>query len=704
MAEAAAGADRPSLSVGIVLPALAGAAALSILAQGFQLPGGTNSWHFPLLFDWLGSAEGPDDAFTRSLERFASQVWPLLSLIADEGNWPWVLSAAHYLTRLATLAALFLLLDRLSDQGDGDGRRRALAVACLLGIGLACFRQSPLGGGEVMLDEFSHSSLNVPLALLLFLAAAGGRWWWAGLLLGLLFNVNAFVALWLGLATAAAYLRAAQAGTAGEQAGRGAAWRGAAWRAAAWRAVGPLALALLLALPTALRIAEALAAAEPPPGFDFRAFLAEFYGGHFLVESVPPAGLFAFLLLLAGIAWLWRREPAPGGAIAPAARHALGSYAAVLALVALFGVLLPYVSASALLLNLHPMRMDFLLVWLFYLGFGLLLVRRGRLDLPAGLALLSLFAGLLLPLALLLPLLGRREPDQPGAGAGARAPATLCLLLAAGVLLLGSFPTPAFTAHRWTQSLDLGLLLGLLLWGAATRRLDPPFAALVALLALLSSALGARLLAADLLPWDLASWRHWAAGALLLGAALRRRPPLPRPAPAPPGASPGTSGGSPTRHLPAIALALAAVAAVLPGARHLAETGHLDRYDARSLSFLQAQRWAREATPPGSLFLAPDWQLSANLTPSFWTLSRRPVWVDWRQGAAVHWQPSFYPLWRQRMARAAGLSGVAEKLAFAGGQGIDFVILGSGETLPATAPAPVYDDGITRILPVGTTP
>ncbi len=142
------------------------------------------------------------------------------------------------------------------------------------------------------------------------------------------------------------------------------------------------------------------------------------------------------------------------------------------------------------------------------------------------------------------------------------------------------------------------------------------------------------------------------------------------------------------------------LAATLPGARHLLLTGRLDRYDARSLSFLAAQRWARAATPPGSLFLAPDWQLRASLTPAFWTLSRRPVWVDWRQGAAVQWQPAFYPQWRDRMAAVAALSGVERKLDYARAEGIDYLILAPDETLPADAPPAVYDDGLTVILPV----
>lgn len=646
-------------------PALAAAAALSILVQGFQLPGSTNAWHLPILLDWIGSAEGPDDAFTRSLERFATQVWPLLSLVADEATWPAVLALAHYLARLATLAALFLLLERLAAGAPGDRRGRALLLAALFGIGLAFFRQSPLGGGEVMLDEFSHSALNVPLSLLLLLCAARRRWWGCGLLLGLLFDVNAFVAGWLALATAAAFL---------------AAERGRPRRERLRLALGPLALAALLALPTAWDLRDALAAAAPPPGFDFRVFLRAFYGGHFFLSSVPPGNLVSALLLWLGIGWLalwFRRRPAPDAAT----RRAAAGFVAVLLLVPLLGALLPALSGSALLLNLHPMRMDFLLVWAFYVGLGLVVMLRGRLDLPAALVLLALFAGLFLPLLLLLPLLGSGGADR-AAGQGpdrrpARAAAPLVwLTVAAAVALLGALPALPFATHRWVQALQLAVLLLFLARGTFDRRLDPATALLAALLALLSSHFAAPLPG---LPWA-------AAALLALAAGLRLR--RPRAAPEPGLLHP----------LPGLVFLAAVLAAALPGARHLLESGRLDRYDARSLSFLSAQRWARSETAPGSLFLAPDWQLEGNLTPSFWTLSRRPVWVDWRQGAAVHWSPGFYPQWQERMQQARALGSVAEKLAFARGVGIAYVILGPEEPRPA-APAALYDDGLTAILP-----
>ena len=79
--------------------------------------------------------------------------------------------------------------------------------------------------------------------------------------------------------------------------------------------------------------------------------------------------------------------------------------------------------------------------------------------------------------------------------------------------------------------------------------------------------------------------------------------------------------------------------------------------------------------------------------------ARRPAWVDWRQGAAVHWLPDFYPLWHQRLAEVTALKDVAAKLAYARANAIPYVILAAGEALPADAPKPLYENAWWRVLP-----
>ncbi|HKY95087.1 MAG TPA: hypothetical protein VJL84_07255 [Kiloniellales bacterium] len=648
----------------IALVLLAGAAA-SILAQGFALPSGINAYHFPVLFGWVGSAEGPHDPFIASLDHFVTFFWPTLGLLVDETNWTWVLPLVHLSLRFLTGLALYLIFDALVAQR----RAWALLLAAVLPLGLAFFVESPLGHGEVLLDNLSHSSANPPLALFIAFCATTRRWIAAGLLLGLLFNINAFVAAWLALAVVTAFLLA-------ERRRLGPALRR--------QGLPALALALLLALPTAWRIWQTLAETAPELApYDFRQFLREFYAGHFFPDATGAGGWLRFALLLASLGWL-------AAMLAPLlSRQAFAAWCGLvlgLAAVVLLGIALPYVSGSRLLLNAHPLRLDFLLVWLAYLGFGLWSLARARIDAAVLVVWLALFAGFWLTFAVLLSLLLTEDR---------RFTALFLLLLAAAVALLGSLPADTFGPPRLVRALDLLLLLAALPFLPYERFWAPCLALLAALT--LSSAASApwlsaltlllpvaalapwpgRAAAARLLPWLFvalglaAAWllrneRSVAlllAGAplapMLLGILLAKR-------------------GWPTgleRRLAACGLLLAALAALVPGLRHLEATGRIDRYDAAALDFLAAQRWARAETPPGSVFLAPESQLRPNLVPSFWTLSRRSVWVDWRMGAGAHWLPDFYWLWHERMAETAALGDAEAKLAYARAKGIDYVIL-----------------------------
>jgi hypothetical protein len=670
---------------------LLGGTLLSVLAQGFALPSGINAYHWPILFGWADSSEGPHDAFVLSLEHFVTWVWPALALMTTEENWPWLLPLVHLLTRLATAALLFALLDQLL-----PGRRRQAALlAATLVAGVAFWIGSPLGHGEVLLDSLSHSSLNPPLALAVWLAALRRRWWLAALLLGLLVNVNAFVAAWLGLALAAGLLWQRRSGG------------GAGWR----QVIGPLLLLALLTLPTAWRILETLRATAPRlPDYDFRDFLRAYYPGHFFAGWTAWAEWQVFLLLLLGQGWLLVTL---AGRIARPDRALLGGSALGLLAVVGFGVILPALSASRLLLNAHPLRLDFLLVWLFYLLFATWSLGRPRFGAPLLAAWIALFAGFWLPLALLPALVerpagGRRPPLALLAlalallvAAGGTLPALAGLPRLAGALLLALFLLALLAARRDLGAGGVAALAGLaaLQLVAATGLAAPSWLLGIGLLLGFAAAVlwpGARWPALLALALTLvAAWsvRETSAAALLLLAAAAAGglalPPWP--------AALAARLAQP-RLAPALLVA-AALAAALPGAWHLARTGHLDRYDARALDFLALQRWARQATPPESLFLVPDEQLRANLVPSFWTLSRRRAWVDWRMGAATHWLPDFWWHWSARMQQAEGLRGADRKLAFARAEGIGFVILERAEPLPEGA-VPAYENPSYRVLAV----
>ena len=73
-------------------------------------------------------------------------------------------------------------------------------------------------------------------------------------------------------------------------------------------------------------------------------------------------------------------------------------------------------------------------------------------------------------------------------------------------------------------------------------------------------------------------------------------------------------------------------------------------FEERYTDWKKLQLWARENTPPGAMFIAP---LDMN---GFRVFSNRPVFVDWVDGAAMHWSPGFEELWVDRL-KYLGITG-----------------------------------------------
>jgi len=640
---------------------LAGAL-LSIYLQGFSLPNNGNSYHYPIVLDYAASAEGPHDAFTQSLRFYVTHFWTVVGWLVTEQTLPAVFLALHLAFRLLLILGLRLVLLRLAETTPAQATWAAAALPSLL------FHQlgSPLGHGEVLLDSLSHSTAIVSVILCAWGLALGGRFRWAALLLGLGFNIKGFMAVWAALTLAGALLAARPRRD----------WRGSFLEL--------LRLALLFtlgALPTVIWILASWSQMTLDAGgapFDQRPFLLAFYPGHVMVWTHPPPEWLLGLLYAGGFLLLWRLG---GAGLRADARRALGGlWLASLAIV-LLAIPLPLLTGNPMLLNASPLRIDGFLVWLFAI---LLMARLLAPATPASLLLLAALALLSQSYSALLALLVLAQPEAR------RRPALIALLAAAALVLWwDATPDGGVNQGRILDLLAVGpLLVALpLLLPAMPARL--PRLALLGALTLLDYLAGHGLLTHPGLPGALlllalAGTLAWPGGRTTPIVAAAPGPPPPR---------------RPWR--PLLPLALATLALLLvPPTLHLARSGHLDRYDPRALAFLELQRWARQATPPDSLFLQPDEQLRPNLTPSFWTLSRRPAWVDWRMGAAVHWQPSFHPLWQQRMDEVRGLATVAAKLDYAHAMNIPYIILEAAEALPPGGPAPLYDDGVWRVLQV----
>ena len=104
-------------------------------------------------------------------------------------------------------------------------------------------------------------------------------------------------------------------------------------------------------------------------------------------------------------------------------------------------------------------------------------------------------------------------------------------------------------------------------------------------------------------------------------------------------------------------------------------------YD-KDASFIDLTSWIK-ANGSEHAYLTP----SDEPFGSFQHTALRPTWVEWKQGAAVMWQPSFYKQWASRFLAVQRLQSDAERINYARENGIVNVVLR----------APDCPDGVRRI-------
>lgn len=84
--------------------------------------------------------------------------------------------------------------------------------------------------------------------------------------------------------------------------------------------------------------------------------------------------------------------------------------------------------------------------------------------------------------------------------------------------------------------------------------------------------------------------------------------------------------------------------------------------------------WVRRSALVGP-FLVPVDEPHRDLFDNFQLKALRPVWVDWKQGAVVMWEPAFYPRWSARYAAVERLQRADQFLAYAAANAIPYVVL-----------------------------
>ena len=318
----------------VLLLASGFAAALSIGTQGFIFGYSNNVYHVPIVEHWARSPVFSGDPFIASLRYYVSGLWGVLGYLHLPGSTESVFFVCHFLTRWAALLVLCAI-------ARNSGIKTLWGV-CGLGFWFGVIPLlrglTPLGKGDLFLVFFTHTEVTTPLVLVALLLAARGRFLWALAIIGVIFDINAFVGVWTASALTVALL-----------------WRTRFEFGRKRLLIGSglgIGIAGALALPVGYWMLLALTRQPLYPAFDYLEYLREYFPDHFLIEAARPSDVI-MLLAIVGTAGFAIRELDDSKAW----------WAAFLGFGLVFsaGVLLPTISHSATLLNLHLLRVDGLL-------------------------------------------------------------------------------------------------------------------------------------------------------------------------------------------------------------------------------------------------------------------------------------------------------------------------------------------------------
>lgn len=329
---------RTAITATIATIAIVVAALISVTVHGFVFGINNNIFHIPLALKWADDPIFANDQFIQSLRHFTSLVWVGVQRIATNDNIEVVFYLLHLLTRAASLLALALAARQLGICGLVP----TTFMAFWFGIVRGLRWETPVGAGEIFTVFFSHSAVAIPVAIVAIVLGARRSYFWAFATLGVIANINAFIAMWVGWA-----LVGVLAGDRHD------------FTKAVILSLAGLALAAVASLPVALWI-YATIDSQTVSGLERTQFLLHYHASHSLIDGTPTerivlfgavavSGLIGFRLIgLAAKAW----------------------FDALLALCVLVitGMLLPEIVRSRFLLDLHLIRASALVQLLGILG------------------------------------------------------------------------------------------------------------------------------------------------------------------------------------------------------------------------------------------------------------------------------------------------------------------------------------------------
>lgn len=627
----------------LILLAVSGAL-ISVLVIGFEFPVYTNAYHIPYVLDYADEPQFAQDAYYQSLRGYVSGFWFVLRGIADEGNIRNLFLALHYVSRALAFIAILLVISEL-----GTKNRRHWILATLLLSSTSLFSGfSGVGHAELFPPNFTHSALASSLILFTFLLLKRGRIVIGFALIGVIFDINAFIGAWCGCVACGVLLAGVQSGASQSLVTRAA------------RLLPAILTAILVASPVLAWIVSGLVA-QGPVTFDYKEYIRAFFPIHFLIDAANPWRVFSLGCMVVATYLAFHHTKTD--------RYWVHVYTGFL-ITFVVGAALPYVFNHRFVFCLHFLRVAGVLQLfsVIVLTRSLLatLTRRDAIrDLSVYQILVLLALGsaewILILLAFLL-LYGKKDAVYAN-----RVGAVIAGVLALGAVLpVDILPTSLVDPERPASVHVVFIVACLFLFAVTTFGERPSRSGWVWLAAALAGALGSHAMGKS---WDPSPllivmfamalpvvyfWRpdrpvlRWIGLAPLLGALL-------------------------------LFLTLPALLLGTSLAKGRAELRTVDR------EWLELTAWVRRQSLEEPVLISPWEQSEKNAplerTPGFQLAARAPIWVNQKQGAAVLWAPSFHAQWFKRYREVSQLKGPKDYYDYARRNQIRYFIVKSTEEI-----------------------
>jgi hypothetical protein len=328
---------------------LTGLSLLSLAITGFTIDN-NNIFHLPILEGLWREPQFAHDAFIQSLRYYSSGFWLMQVGIADDSNvlkffLPWL-----FVSRLLFFAGIGSWIAVLGLKG-----RTQTLIFMLLSAVIGLLRGVSFAGyGGIAVSFFSHSELGNGLGLIALSLVWRRRYGWALASAGLVFFLNLLMAVWLApLMVTMVSLQWREHGLSLGRLVRQS-WPG-------------LLACVVLALPVLADLARNPELGRTPD-YDYRVFLLEHWPDHFLAMHLAVRQYVGFVIVIATAivsALQLPREQA----------RMICTLTGVMLAIWAIGALLPLVTTSPTLFNLHLLRSTTYLQMLAGLALAALITR-----------------------------------------------------------------------------------------------------------------------------------------------------------------------------------------------------------------------------------------------------------------------------------------------------------------------------------------